>query len=150
MVEAGSLVLRPATTDDAKLLFDWVNAPDSLANKIATVAPVDWPTHRQWLQARIADPDCLLEIVELDGRPIGQVRLEPGDRGTMVDIYIAPAFRRSGLARTALAEAIARCAARPVVALVKPDNAPSLALFRALGFREIGAEGALSVFQLED
>jgi len=150
MIEADELHLRPATMADAGLLFGWVNASDSLPNKMATVAPVEWPTHQQWLRARIADPDCLLEIVELDSRPVGQVRLEPGDGGTMVDIYIAPAFRRSGLARTALAEAFARCAARPIVALVKPDNAPSRALFRSLGFREIGAEGALSVFQLED
>jgi len=150
MEQTDTLQLRPATMDDARLLFDWVNAPDSLASKAATTSPIDWSTHRAWLAARIGDSDCLLEIIEVEGRPAGQVRLEPGRRGHLVDIYVSAAHRRSGLARAALGGALERCSARPVVALVKSDNSASQALFRSLGFRETGSDGALMIFERKD
>jgi len=141
--------LRPATSDDAKLLFDWVNSPDSLENKLTTAGPIDWAGHQQWLERLIADPDCLLQIVECDGRPVGQVRLESKEGGVHVDVFLLPEFRGAGIARDAVRRTIDALGRRPVIALVRRSNARSLALFRALGFDRIDADGGVLTFRLE-
>ena len=147
MADGAEFRLREATMEDARLLFEWVNTADSLPNKAVTRGQVDWPTHRRWLQERIADPGCLLEIIERDGEAVGQVRIEPKDGRHIVDIYVSPSHRRAGLARAALARALEHCPVRPVIAMVKATNAPSLGLFRSLGFREIAQRDDVRSFE---
>ncbi len=130
--------LRPAVAADSEGLRAWANAPDSLVNKLRTRTPIPREAHERWLAARLARADCAIWIVEADGDPVGQIRLEPGAAAVEVDIYIAPEHRRRGLARCALSQAVAAYQldhpeAR-IIARVKHDNAPSRALFAAIGF----------------
>lgn len=150
MDAASELVMRAATIDDADRLLEWVNAPDSLSNKAATTGPIDRRTHVDWLQARLADETCRLCIVESGGTPVGQVRLERKSGGYHVDIYIVPAFRRGGLARLALGKAISDIALHPVIAVVWAGNAPSISLFRSLGFVESGRRGDYITYRIEE
>lgn len=143
--DAGVFELREAGPADARLLFDWVNRPDSLQGKIRTMKPIAWPEHERWFTARLADRDTLLYVIERGGEPAGQVRLEKRDDGAYeVDIYVIAEARRQGLAAGALARAIETlCAARPdaiVRARMVEGNAASRHLFRRLGFQPAARE----------
>ena len=136
--EGVALRLRAAREGDARLLFAWVNRPDSLAAKLATEAAISWETHQSWLAARLADPSSALWIAEQDGRPVGQVRVERRERGLEVDIFVSAEARGRGVARRLLARAARACAERwpglPLVARVKTGNLASERLFLAAGY----------------
>ena len=144
------LVLRPATEGDARLLFDFVNAPDALANKQHTDTPIEWEDHCAWLRERLSDPLCFLAMIEWRGTRVGQLRIQPKPGGHHVDIFVSPAARRAGIAQAALTAAMSRWDRRPLIAMVRKGNASSHALFRALGFRLCGSEGDFNRFQFGD
>jgi RimJ/RimL family protein N-acetyltransferase len=133
-----SVRLRPANAGDAALLFEWLNRPDSLAASLDTAAPVAWQDHERWLTARLADPGTRLWIVERDGAPVGQVRLQDKGDGPEVAIYIDPAARGGGIAGAALDHALGEGAlawpGATAIARVRLDNARSQRLFERAGF----------------
>lgn len=147
--------LRPAVAADVDLLFQWVNRPDCLAGKWRTTGPVPRAGHEAWFAARLADAGTRIAIIEVDGQPAGQARLQAGDDGAYaVDIYVLPEYRRGGVARTALRQAILNLRReRPqamVAAEVRAENQPSHRLFRALGFRPVDEAGGLCRYVLEE
>jgi RimJ/RimL family protein N-acetyltransferase len=134
------LVLRPATLEDADLLLAWANDPVTRAAGF-NPAPIGLEEHRRWLSRRLASPATRLFVGLLDGRPVGQLRLERGADGLAeISIAIAPEARGRGLGRRLLRGGIDAARADPALAVagfiarVRPDNAGSLALFRGAGF----------------
>jgi RimJ/RimL family protein N-acetyltransferase len=134
--------LRRAVASDADLLLEWANDPETRAASfhVERIVPEE---HQRWLGARLASPSTVLWIGELDGRPIGQVRLELDPDGVAeVGISVAPAARGTGLGgrllQTALTEAGRNLSISAFVARVRPSNARSLALFAAAGFVDAG------------
>ena len=137
--------LRPATAADAKLLFDWVNSPSSLAGKIKTNGAIAWADHTRWFEQRLRDPHTAIWIGEDGDAAVGQVRLQKAEASEPavfdVDIFVADAARRKGCARELLTEA-ARLMGRRVPgarlrAQVRDDNKASQELFQSLGYRMI-------------
>jgi RimJ/RimL family protein N-acetyltransferase len=130
--------LRPATAGDAGLLFDWLNAPDSIAASLDTRVPVAWDSHCRWLAERLADPAAQVWIVEVDGRTAGQVRLQDKGDGPEVALYVVGWVRGRGIAQAALADALAAGShAWPgarAIARVRHDNPASRRLFERCGF----------------
>jgi ribosomal protein S18 acetylase RimI-like enzyme len=62
----------------------------------------------------------------------------PGGRGAhLAELVVAPGCRREGHA-TALLATLLAVADGPVTAAVAPDNDPALALYRSLGFEQVG------------
>ncbi len=145
--------LREAGAADGALLFEWVNSPDSLANKERTEAPVPRAEHECWFATRLTDPATTIWIVEADNQPVGQVRLQCNAGVAEVDIYIAAGRRGEGHARAALRDAIRDFRRSepdtPVVARVLADNAASRALFESLGFAVADADAAVREYRLE-
>ncbi len=63
------------------------------------------------------------------------------DEGEVLNLAVAPAFRRRGVARlllTALLDALHARGAQSLFLEVRASNAAALALYRAFGFRELG------------
>lgn len=145
--------LRPAEPEDAALLYDWVNRPDSLAAKLQTTEPVRRDVHQKWFDARLDSEACRLFLILLNGERVGQVRLEDRGDGYEVDIYIVPAARGAGIASAAIAQARdALWKTRPdaiLVAKVKAENTASQALFNGLGFTVIDRNKGFLTFRLE-
>jgi len=144
-----AIILRRATSADARLLFEWVNAADALSQKEHTTRPIEWHEHRAWLEGRLADTEVTLLIVEEKGSPIGQVRLEPRDGSHVIDVYIVPSARERGIALAAVKAALDRAPIRSAVARVKAGNEASRRLFESAGFIESGREGEIVIFRLE-
>jgi UDP-2,4-diacetamido-2,4,6-trideoxy-beta-L-altropyranose hydrolase len=135
--------LRPATLEDADLLLRWQANPNTRRFARNPAAP-DAATHEAWLRARLADPDCLLNIAMLDGTPTGALRLDrdsaaDGAEGWEISIYVDPAHYRKGIAKAALALARRLLPDAVFLADVLPDNAASHALFTGAGYARAGA-----------
>lgn len=149
-----SVVLRKATMGDAELLFQWKNDPDTIANSI-TKRGVTMEEHIHWLQNVIHNSNRQLFILEIDGVPVGQLRLdmEVMDRGydeiqnnenvpdIMAEISygLALEHRGKGIGRVLLeqAEGLAKTLRlKELTAEVLPHNIASMKLFRSLDFEE--------------
>jgi spore coat polysaccharide biosynthesis protein SpsF (cytidylyltransferase family)/GNAT superfamily N-acetyltransferase len=130
--------LRPAVKADCRLLLDWVNSPSSLANKLATAAPILPAEHEAWLNGKLGNPHAMIWIGEAEGRPAGQVRLDRNGDALDVDIYVDPVYRGQGVGLAMLEAAHGEAAFRwpglPLRARIKPGNWPSRRLFARAGF----------------
>ncbi len=131
-------VLRKASQDDDRLLFDWVNHPDSLNGKLHTETEIDWDTHVGWLRKQLNDPDTAIWIAEVAEKPVGQVRVEKRQSGLEVDVFLAQEARGAGVACQMIEVAASECAGLwpevPMIARVRPGNMPSRRLFARAGF----------------
>lgn len=146
-----SLRLREACIQDADMLLRWVNAPDSLSQKLKTIEPISIADHHRWMKHRLADPDTGIWIAEMDEKPIGQVRIQLGQQGYEVDIYVSPEFRGRGLAGQMLhlSKKIGceRWPGLQLVAVIKNSNAASQRLFLQAGYRMVSQEQDFSVLE---
>lgn len=110
--------LRPATIDDAQLLFEWRNEPLTRAMSVNT-EPVAWETHLKWLSTRLAWSEPGLYVCEDDGSPCGMVRIDDDEISYTVDMN----FRGKGLATKMLI--LARHHFGPKRARIKLSNEAS-------------------------
>ena len=144
--------LREAGAADGALLFEWVNSPDSLANKERTEGPIPRADHECWFAKRLRDPATRMWIVEADSQPVGQVRLQCDAGVAEVDIYIATESRGQGHGHAALRAAIRQFrkgdSQTPIVARVLAHNTASRALFESLGFAVASADAAVREYRL--
>lgn len=133
--------LRPATDADVDRLFQWVNRPDSLANKLQTQAPIAREAHCAWFRERQASADTKIWIAESDGAAVGQVRLDRHGDELEVDIYVDQPARGKGLALAMLDDARTNAAAHwpalGLVARIKPDNWASRRVFSRAGYGRV-------------
>jgi len=131
------LSLRPATRADARLLHDWRNDLVTRASSFTT-APVPWEDHVAWLDRALApSSDTRLLVGELDGSPVGVVRLQRAGVSATISVTVAPEARSRGLAAPIIRAAMR--AARDldlerVEAYIRPENIASRRAFSAAGF----------------
>ena len=141
----GAVTLRPYTMEDADMLLAWQSEPCARAHFRDPAVP-DRATHLAWSHACISDPDRVCEIVLVDGRPVGLVRLDPADddagNAGEVSILISGSARGRG-AGTAALRALRRLLRDVNMwAEIHPDNAVSWASFRGAGFTAVRADRA--------
>jgi len=136
------VAVRRAGPGDRDLLLDWANDP---ATRAASFHPgrIDPETHDRWFAARLASANGGIWIGEVDGWPIGQVRVTRVDfdwRRGEVSISLAAEARGRGLSLPLLLAAMT-VAGRDLdvttfVAAIRHGNAASRALFLGAGFSE--------------
>lgn len=141
-----SLVLRPATQDDADSLLAWRNDPVTRAN-----------SRRQhilsWAELSAVPPGITREtyIAERDGIAVGTVSLDYADAGKgdecELSWTVAPDSRRHGIGRALVAAAIAKAHAPHLIAMIKPGNAASRRIAQALGFTQIETRDGLEIWR---
>ena len=125
-----SLKIRDAVSGDG---------PDILAlEAVAFSAPWD----RTILDSQMPDERHVLLTAEEDGRFAGYVgMLHVLDEGYISNVAVRPEHRGRGIAKALVAELLARGRALGlsfVTLEVRVSNAPAIAVYAALGFREVG------------
>jgi RimJ/RimL family protein N-acetyltransferase len=138
------LTLRPATLSDAELLLAWRNEPATRAasRESVRIAPAE---HADWLRGTLASVDCDLLIVELRGRPVGQVRFDRSDENYEMSVALDRCLRGKGLGAKLIAAGSRwlyqhRPISGEIEAHVRRENVASVAAFRRAGF-EIDSSG---------
>lgn len=146
---AGRLVLRPPRAADADAHFAIHGDPET--NRFNPAGPITdpaesraildaWSAHWDrhgfgyWAVALRAAPDAVIGFGGIAFRPVG------GEVQLNLYFRLSPTVWGRGLA-TELAQAALAGAppGRDVFALVRPDNAPSIAVLRKLAFDQFGA-----------
>jgi RimJ/RimL family protein N-acetyltransferase len=139
------MLLRPAGPQDEQRLLEWRNEPAARKASLSQeqVSPAE---HHRWFTRKLADDACALLIVEEQGRPVGQIRLERIDADLAeISVGLALDARGRGIGREALrlaaVEAPRLLGVATVKALIKEGNEASLRAFRAAGFQDVAREG---------
>jgi ribosomal protein S18 acetylase RimI-like enzyme len=141
--------LRPVADDDRAFLVALYGSV-----REAELAHVPWrdEVKRAFVEQQFAAqdahyrdhyPGATLDVVEVDGEPVGRLYVHRGPSDIRImDIALAPAFRGrgigTGLLRTLIAEA--QESSRKLSIHVEPNN-PARALYERLGFRRAGEHG---------
>ena len=138
--------IRDAVDSDLPAIVDIYNA--AVATRIATaqLEPVTFEERRDWLKEHSPDRHPFW-VLEIDGQVAGWLTIKPfiprcAYQGTVeLSVYVDQKFRRHGVARALLEEAIARAASlgiNAMVGLIFAHNEPSLRLFEQFGFERWG------------
>lgn len=136
---ASGIEVRVATEADSRKLYEWRNDP-AVRSVSRTTAPIDWDTHRRWLESVLLAPDRSLLIGERQDTPVGVVRFDMRGSEAKVSIYLVPGNHPPGEGRCLLEGAERWLAAqRPEVTRVEAEvlagNKRSERLFLGSGYR---------------
>ncbi|MCY1346577.1 hypothetical protein D9M68_505310 [compost metagenome] len=118
--------LRKATIEDAKLLFDWRNDRQTREMSRDTLE-LPWEDHVGWLTNRLQRDDHGVYIAEINGVPVGTVRIDYDE----ISYTVAPEQRRKGVGEAMLFEA--KKAFGQKVAEVKRENMASVKIAERAG-----------------
>jgi glutamate-1-semialdehyde 2,1-aminomutase/spore coat polysaccharide biosynthesis protein SpsF len=130
--------LRLAELEDARLLYDWQQAPETRRYALDR-KPFSFEDHCRWLGAKLENGRDLLLIGEAGGKPCGSIRLDwfgaDKDRTQyLVSIAAAPGQHGRGIGTALLKAARALAPGAHFYAKVLAENEASLALFRGCGY----------------
>jgi UDP-2,4-diacetamido-2,4,6-trideoxy-beta-L-altropyranose hydrolase len=139
-LSGGALQLRPATIDDARLLFEGRNAP-SVRRWAVQSEEIRWESHQAWLVASLGNPQRLLLIASAADGPVGVLRYDRDQARAEVSIHLFEGRSGLGWGRALLARGEAFVAAlwpdlSIITAQVLADNQASLNLFRRAGYQQ--------------
>lgn len=143
--DGGAITLRPATREDGEAMLAWQRAPGARRHARHPEAP-SRDGHFRWLETRLADPDCFLNMIQHAGRPMGVLRLDRRGEGRTfeVSILVAAEAHRMGLGRGALAEARRLFSEAELHAEVSPGNEASRNLFLRAGYHSTDGQHYVS------
>jgi phosphinothricin acetyltransferase len=143
---AEEMKIRDATQADLPAIIDIYNAAVATRVSTAQLDPVTVETRREWLNEHSPHRHPFW-VMELEGEVAGWLTIKPfiqrcAYSGTVeLSVYVNEKFRRRGVGRVLLEEAIARSAALEITAMVGlifAHNEPSLRLFQRAGFERWG------------
>ncbi len=137
--ESGGIVsVRQVVAEDGRLLLAWRNDPAAREHSF-TKDEISKDEHEVWFTRALADPDHVMLIGEISGKPIGVVRYVCSGREARVSITIAPERRGSGLGVALLTSGAdwlrrKRPSVGTVLAKIAPANKGSQHTFAKAGF----------------
>lgn len=132
------VTLRRAAAADCRRLWEWRNEASVRAASFHS-APIPLEDHERWFASRLADSATpIFVVVTEDGRETGYVRFDMDGGEVRVSTAIAPEYRRRGYGPAAIQAAVQALGpvdpGSRVVALIRPDNRQSEAVFLRAGF----------------
>lgn len=140
------MILRPATMDDAQLLFDWRNAPGTRMMMLEQGA-IEFNSHVEWLRRSLVMPTRTLWVAEDNDVRVGTVRADLLDDGdTTLSWTVAPEHRGHGYGYRMVRIAMSRIAG-PIQLAIRDYNIASLKIARAFGMPQTGNIDGVIYFQ---
>jgi L-amino acid N-acyltransferase YncA len=139
---AEEIKIRDAIEADLPAIVEIHNAAVATRISTAQLEPVTVEGRRDWFRAH-SPAQYPIWVAELDGAVAGWLSFREflprcAYRGTIeISVYVGEKFRRRGIGRKLLQQAIARgphLGMHSLVGLIFSHNEPSIALFRAAGF----------------
>jgi L-amino acid N-acyltransferase YncA len=140
------MIIRDASNADLPAIVDIYNAAVATRMSTAQLDPVTVESRRDWLAEHSSD-QYPFWVLEMNGRVVAWLTIKSflprcAYRGTAeLSVYVHEEFRRQGMARRLLQEAIARAPSLGITALVGlifAHNDASIRLFALSGFERWG------------
>lgn len=150
----GQLIsIRSAIADDVKKIIQFdINTLENAKYFHMTSDEVVHPSEEQW-QKRIVkfqeDSGSLILIAEFDNQLIGKLEFRSGQKKATLhsayfDMAVHPDFQNQGIGAVLLNSLIDWAKTHPTIEVIKLDvaeeNSPAIALYKKLGFVEIGRD----------
>jgi phosphinothricin acetyltransferase len=145
-VAAPTMLIRDAIESDLPAIIEIYNAAIATRVSTAQLEPVTVESRRRWLTEHPPDTHPFW-VLEMDGQVAGWLTFKSflprcAYRGTAeLSVYVSEKFRRRGVARTLLEEAVMRAPSLQInalVGLIFAHNDASLKLFERFGFERWG------------
>lgn len=134
-----ALVLRGARKADCRFLYELRNEEMVRRNSFYTHT-IPYEQHKRWFFEKMQRADVEIYILEKEGMPIGQVRVEVTGEEAEISYALVKDARGHGHARWMLARLehllAGRNACLELVADVKQGNAASSHIFQSLCYEE--------------
>ena len=142
--------LRTAIIEDAKLLFDWANDPDTRINSINSNMIV-WEDHLNWFQSALDDSNTLILILSKDESQLGSIRFarDPEEEHYTLSFVVSPNHRGKGIGAKLVSLGVEYLKHKDnsaiVNAWVKTSNVASSRIFQKLSFTKKGTSSIKNV-----
>lgn len=117
------LTFRLAAITDADILFEWRNDSETRRQSHDTRV-VKYEDHVAWLKASLLNPNREIKVAELNGSPVGTVRIDKTGNAYVLSWTVAPAVRGRGIGK-AMLKATIDILDRPVRTEIKSGNEAS-------------------------
>lgn len=129
---------RSAEFTDADLLLEWTNDVEVRRNSF-NQTKIGYNDHIRWLKCKLADDNTRLYIIEVDGKPAGQIRIDVVNGTPVINYSLSKEFRGRGLGTQVLKEIgphLKRCGFRHncLIGKVKKENTASHRAFEKAGY----------------
>ena len=118
-----TITLRSATIEDADVLLEWRNDPETRKASHNT-AEVQRDEHISWLSRTLMNPNRKLLVAEENGGPVGTVRADYSEGVWELSWTVSPKARGRGVAKRMVA-LLAHKISEPIRAEVKAGNTTS-------------------------
>ena len=139
-----ALILRLATDADKDHLLAWRNDPETRANSRRT-HELTW---EELMAAPVSGVKRETYVAELEGQPVGSIRLDYEGEWCELSWTVAPLRRRRGIGLWMVQEGIRHCTAPVLMAEIKPENTASRKIAEHAGFVEIGEREGFQLWRL--
>ncbi|MEQ3659811.1 MAG: GNAT family N-acetyltransferase [Glaciecola sp.] len=126
-----TIILRPATTEDADILLEWRNDPETRKASHNT-AEVQRNDHVSWLSRTLGNPERRLYVAEENGDSVGTVRADFADGVWELSWTVSPRARGRGVAKRMVA-VLANEISEPIRAEVRAGNTSSARIAKHAG-----------------
>lgn len=136
--DSRKLVIRRVVTSDIETCFIWANDPD-VRSQSYNQNPIVHEDHVAWFMQKLNDPASYYYILEMEGRPVAQVRFQVSGSEAVISYLADQSIRSKGLGTSILSlglEQFTREYGKPVniLGFVKENNLPSQRSFERLAF----------------
>ena len=142
-----NLSLRPVLSSDCELLFKWKNDP-IVRNSAFNTQIVRKEEHESWFSCAIKNSEIKIFILEADGVPVGQVRLNRNGNVGTIDYSIDEHYRGKGLGKKIISLVENEMKKTGFVSVlkaeVKKDNISSQKVFEHLEYAKSEEENFFS------
>lgn len=88
--------IRKALPRDSEFLFNLRNEESVRAVSLNS-DPIKWENHQQWFKKRLVNPNNIIFISELEGKPVAQTRYDVSGDSAEASIAVVKDFRGRGL-----------------------------------------------------
>ena len=137
---------------DSRAVWEWRNDPATRAMSRNSEV-ISWEAHSAWYERVAVAPDRVLLIAEFECEAIGMVRFDMHVADAAeISINLAPAARGRRLARPLIEAAkdygFAVLDLQRIDAAIKPENAVSMRVFEAAGFKYLELRDSLLAYEL--
>jgi len=135
------ITFRMATQEDAMLYFKWANDPEVRKYSFHTNT-ISYEEHVKWFNAKLISGKCFFYLFSnIEGVPMGQVRIESNPEETVIGISLDRAFRGKSLSgkmlKLATSHHLSSHPKEKIFAYIKRENISSYKTFIAARFKEV-------------
>ncbi|MCB0478273.1 MAG: GNAT family N-acetyltransferase [Crocinitomicaceae bacterium] len=141
------MILRKATSDDIKLIFDWANDIEVRKNAF-NQDPIAYEDHKKWFNNKLEEAHSFIYILEVNNVPAGQIRFDLRLNSWYIDYSVSVSFRSQNLGEYLIRLGISHLSkelnyrGEEIIGEVKKENIASQKTFIRCGFDKLENEGA--------